>query len=249
MSVLEVRDLDLYMEDEQILDDVNISFEEGVVQAIVGPNGAGKSSLAFSIMGLKGYRDVEGEIVYDGEVINDLDVSERSKLGISLGWQEPARYEGLKVRDYLNAATDDEENEDVSRDVLEKLGMDPDEYLDRAVDSSLSGGERKKIEMASLLAMEPDLVLLDEPDSGIDVSSLERIFDSIDYLVERDATVILITHSERTLEEANYAYLMCGGSVIDDGPIEDVGMYFEDKCLPCETKNIPQKKENGRYEN
>ncbi len=244
MSILEIKDLDMFVEGEQILDDVNIKFDEGVVQAIVGPNGAGKSSLAFAIMGLKGYRDINGEIIYKEEVINDFSVSERSKRGISLAWQEPARFEGLKVRDFLNSAAD---GENVAGDVLEKLGMDPSEYLDRAVDTSLSGGERKKIEMASILALEPDLVLLDEPDSGIDVSSLEKIFESIKYLKENDTTVIFITHSERTLKEANYAYLMCGGTFIDKGPVDDICKYFEDECLPCDTKNVPEAKAGGRY--
>lgn len=246
MSILEVKDLSLGIDGEEVLNDLSIEFEEGLVQAVVGPNGAGKSSLAFAVMGLEEYKDVDGEIIYKDEVINDLSVSERADLGISLSWQEPARFEGLKVRDFIDSAGDGEE---VSGEILEKLGMDPDDYLDRALDSGLSGGERKKIEMASILAMEPELVLLDEPDSGIDVSSLERIFDSIDYLKEKGATVILITHSETTLSQSEYAYLMCGGTVLDEGPIEDIRGYFEDKCMPCESKNFPEKKEGGLYEN
>lgn len=246
MSILETKNLDLSTNGKKILNNINVEFDEDVVQAVVGPNGAGKSSLAFAIMGLDGYRDIAGEIIYQDEVINDLSVSERSKRGISLAWQEPARFEGLKVRDYLEAASS--EDRDVG-EFLEKLGMDSSDYLDRALDSGLSGGERKKIEMASVLAMKPDLVLLDEPDSGIDVSSLEKIFESIKYLKDNGATVILITHSKTTLKQAEYAYLMCGGSLLDEGPVSEIGKYFEDKCLPCDTKNVPEKRENGKYGN
>jgi len=252
MSILEIKDLDLYVENTKILENINVEFEKGKVQALVGPNGAGKSSLAFSIMGLSEYQNTRGNIIYKGESIDDLSISERSDRGISLAWQEPARFEGLKVKDFINSASKkhktrksndkNEKKEDVAKEVLKRLGMDPKEYLDREVDSSLSGGERKKIEMASILAMEPDLVLLDEPDSGIDVSSLERIFESINFLKEKGATVILITHSEVTLNQAEYAYLMCGGSIIDDGPIGEIRRYFEDECLPCDTKNVPEAK-------
>ncbi len=236
MSILEVKDLELDKEDTQILDGVDLELKEGEVQALVGPNGAGKSSLAFAIMGLQEYRDVSGEIIYRGEPIEDFDISERAERGISLAWQEPARYEGLKVRKFINSAAD---GDSVAADVLEKVGMDPDRYLDRAVDSSLSGGERKKVEMASILAMQPDLVLLDEPDSGIDVASLDKIFESIDLLKENGTTVVLITHSATALSQAEYAYLMCCGSVVDEGPVDEVGEYFEEKCIPCDHKNRP----------
>lgn len=243
-NILEVRNLSLSKNGSKILNDVNLEVERNKIQALVGPNGAGKSSLAFAIMGLEGYRDVGGDIIYEEENINDLSVSQRAKRGIALAWQEPARYEGLTIRSFIRAAAKNEK-EEVVREVIEKVGMNPDDYFERAIDSGLSGGERKKIELASILAMEPDLVLLDEPDSGIDVASLERIFDGIKLLKENGATVILITHSATALKEAEYAFLMCQGSIIDRGSVEEISPYFEERCIPCDHKNEPELSEEN----
>ncbi len=187
MSILETRDLSLSIEGNEILNGIDMGMKEGKIQAVVGPNGAGKSSLAFAIMGLEGYDDIKGDIIYEGESLKNLSVSERAERGIALAWQEPARYEGLTVEKFINAAGDGEGSP--AREVLTKVGMDPDEYLKRALGSGLSGGERKKIELASILAMEPDLVLLDEPDSGIDVASLDKIFEGIQLLKDMGATL------------------------------------------------------------
>lgn len=237
MSILEIEDLRLTIEGALILDGVEVGIDEGAVTAIVGPNGAGKSSLAFVLMGLNGYRDIEGDILFKGESIKDLSIKERAERGITLAWQEPARYEGLTVKDFIDSASADGKNAET---VMDTMGMDTDEYLTRAMDSGLSGGERKKIELASVLAMDPELVLLDEPDSGIDVSSLERIFEAIDLLKEQGTTVILITHSPTVLKKADRAILMCSGSIIDRGSAEKIHQYFEDECLPCEHKNEPE---------
>lgn len=241
-EILETNNLSLNIDGNEILNEVNLELKEGKIQALVGPNGAGKSSLAFSIMGLEGYRDIEGDILFREESIKKSSVSERAKKGIALAWQEPARYEGLKVKKFIEAASK-ENGEEKARDALEKVGMDPEDYLDRALDSGLSGGERKKIELASILVMNPDLVLLDEPDSGIDVASLEKIFEGIQYLKEEEATVVLITHSATALEQAEYAYLMCCGSVVDQGRTEEIGRYFEEKCISCNHKNEPSLKD------
>lgn len=236
MVLLGVKDLHLLIEDTRILNGVNMEVEEGKVQAIVGPNGSGKSSLAFVIMGLQGYQDWTGEILYKGESLNGLSVSERAQKGIALAWQEPARYEGLTVESFLNASAGDEDEETVT-DVLNAVGIEPESYLDRTMDSGLSGGERKKIEMASILAMEPDLVLLDEPDSGIDVESLEKIFDGIKLLKEKGSTVLLITHSAAALKQAEYAFLMGCGSIVKKGKVEEISQYFETKYVPCDHEN------------
>jgi len=123
--------------------------------------------------------------------------------------------------------------------LLMKVGLNPDEYMERKVDKSLSGGERKKIELASILAMKPKLVMLDEPDSGIDVASLEKIFEAIKLLKEEGSTVILITHSLAVLKQAEHAFLMCNGTIVDKGRVENIIPYFENKCLPCRHKNMP----------
>ncbi|MCD6469076.1 MAG: ATP-binding cassette domain-containing protein [Thermoplasmata archaeon] len=240
MSILEVKNLSLSLNGKRILDDLSIDFWEGHVHAVVGPNGAGKSTLAYTIMGLEGYRSIEGDIFFDGVSIKNLGVAERAKHGITLGWQEPARFEGLTVKQFIMASAKEKKVETV-RDVLSKVGLKPEDYIGRAVDKTLSGGERKKIELASILAMQPRFVMLDEPDSGIDVASLEKIFEGIKMLKSYDATVVLITHSLAVMKQAEHAFLLCGGKLVEKGDIGKIEPYFEEECLPCEHKNVPDK--------
>jgi Fe-S cluster assembly ATP-binding protein len=238
MGILTVRDLRLKLNGKSILNNLSIDFWEGHVHAVVGPNGAGKSTLASVIMGLTGYRDVEGDILFDGKSIRELGVDERAKKGITLAWQEPARFEGLPVRDYVLSSSRDK-NEENLRSALESVGLEPDDYIKRSVDRTLSGGERKKVELASILAMKPKVALLDEPDSGIDIESIERIFDAVKLLREGGTTVILITHSLAVLDQAEHAFLMCHGKLVDKGAVKKIRYYFENKCIPCDHKNEP----------
>lgn len=233
------------MKDKPIIHDINMNFDAGMVYAVVGPNGAGKSTLAGTIMGLSGYREYKGEIIFDGKKIDNLRTDERAGLGITLAWQEPARFEGLTVEKFITAGAADK-TPDTTRKVLVQVGLDPDEYLGRAVDKTLSGGERKKIELASIIAMKPRLVLLDEPDSGIDVSSLENIFEAINEMKAAGQTVVLITHSMAVLKQAEYSFLMCHGTIIDQGTIDKISGYFEKKCILCTHKNQPEKYEKGK---
>jgi len=238
MGILEIDNVTLAIEGKKILDSLSIDFWEGHVHAIVGPNGAGKSTLAFTIMGLEGYRDIDGDIRYRDEPITSLDVDERARRGITLAWQEPARYEGLSVQSFIRAGAPDADSETVA-EALEQVGLPPDEYMGRAVDDTLSGGERKKLELASILAMRPRFVMLDEPDSGIDVASLEKIFEGIDLLRGYGATVVLITHSMTVMQQAEHAFLLCGGALVDKGPMKKILPYFEQECIPCGHKNVP----------
>jgi len=233
---LEVRNLSLCLDGRKILREVNIDFRAGRVHALIGPNGAGKSTLASAIMGLAGYRDFEGDILLDGQSLKRLSLDERARRGMTLGWQEPARYEGLTVPGFVQAGATDKTPGTVER-VLHDVGLDPDRYLTRKVDRTLSGGERKRIELAAILAMEPRIVLMDEPDSGIDVEALEKIFDAVKGLKQRGATVVLITHSVTVLRQAEHAFLFCCGGVVDKGSIKQVAGYFESKCIPCDHHN------------
>lgn len=245
MGILEIKDLKLTLNGKPILNTLNIDFWEGHIHAVVGPNGAGKSTLAATIMGLSGYRTFEGDILFEGESIKALDIDSRARKGITLAWQEPARFEGLSIRDFIGAAARDK-SADAMKMVLAEVGLEPEEYLDRAVDKTLSGGERKKIELASILAMRPKIAILDEPDSGIDIESIQRIFDAVKVLKEGGTTVILITHSLAVLNQAEHAFLICHGRIVDKGPVDKVRRYFEDKCIPCDHKNVPLQQIGGQ---
>jgi Fe-S cluster assembly ATP-binding protein len=239
MGLLELEQVTLRLDGGPILDELSLDVWEGHVHAIVGPNGAGKSTLAYTVMGLDGYRHIEGDIRFAGRSVREMAVDERARLGITLGWQEPARFEGLPVRTFLSAGAKDK-SDDALRDCLSKVDLNPSKYLDRAVDKTLSGGERKRVELASILAMQPKLVLLDEPDSGIDVAALERMGEAIRVLSENGCTVVLITHSLEVLRWAEHAFLLCHGQLLDKGSVDKISQYFKDKCIPCDHKNMPQ---------
>jgi len=230
--LLEVRDLSLSLDGKEILRDVSLAVRAGVIHALVGPNGAGKSSLAYCVMGLSGYGPQSGEIVFAGRSLAGLSVDERARLGLSLAWQEPARFEGLSVRQFLRAAARDAQESSL-REALRKVALDPDRYMDRLVDATLSGGERKRIELASIVAMRPRLMIADEPDSGIDVAALQRMFELFEWLRREGTTVLLVTHSSEVMGHADTATLICHGRVVDEGPAAQIRRYFVDNCLPC----------------
>ena len=238
-TILEARDLRLELGKKQILDGLSLDIWPGYIHAVVGPNGAGKSTLASTIMGLEGYLGFQGELLFKGESLRGLAVDERARRGISLAWQEPARFEGLTMESFLQAGSVDSSKERLEY-CLDLLGLDPKQYMPRAVDKTLSGGERKRIELASIMSMKPELVLMDEPDSGIDVEALEKILDAIEYLREGSSTVLLITHSPTVLERADHAFLICCGKLIEKGSIEKIQKYFGEKCIPCDHKNAPE---------
>jgi Fe-S cluster assembly ATP-binding protein len=146
------------------------------------------------------------------------------------------------VRQFIQAASGGKSERAVAES-LSQVGLDPETYAVRAVDTTLSGGERKKVELASIVVMRPELVVLDEPDSGIDVSSLEQIFEAIRLLKDMGSTVLLVTHSLTVLEQAEHAFLMCSGTIIDKGDTNKVRPYFVNKCIPCDHKNIPDSME------
>lgn len=244
MGILKLDKVSLSLGDKQILHNVTVDIWQGHIHAIVGPNGAGKSTLASVIMGLEGYRGITGTITFQGENITDLSIDQRAKKGITLGWQEPARYEGLSVRSFLQASSLNKKVE--YEGLLLKVGLNPEEYVDRAVDKTLSGGERKKIELASILAMDPQLILLDEPDSGIDVETLEKMFEVIKELKKKGTTIVFITHSLAVLRQADHAFLMCHGEIVEKNTADKIIPYFENKCVPCPHKNKPTPEELTR---
>jgi Fe-S cluster assembly ATP-binding protein len=190
------------------------------VHVLLGPNGSGKSTLAKVVMGCPGYEPDAGVVRFAGRDMAGSSITDRARLGITLGWQEPARFEGLTVRDYVGLspmATDD----DVTRS-LQDVALDPATYLDRPVDRTMSGGERKRIELAAVVAMHPRLAILDEPDSGIDVLTLGDVASLIRTMAQSGATLVVITHRDEMLATADAASLMCDGVVVHTGRPDEV---------------------------
>ncbi len=255
-TLLEVKNLTLKKDGKTLLNSLNLEVWEGYVHAVVGPNGAGKSTFANTIMGLSGYRQIEGDIIFDGVSIKDLSIEKRAKLGITLAFQEPARFEGITVEDFLLASSKysnskkEEKRAEIPNASVEnfdhiiekgllKVGLDPIKYRKRAVDKNLSGGERKRIELASIYVMKPELVIMDEPDSGIDIDSLNYIYEIISDFKKEGSTVILVTHSQQVLRWADHAFLLCGGKLVDKGKMSDMLKYFSNKCKPCDHIGTP----------
>lgn len=231
MNLLELHDICFAVSGREILSGLQLAVKAGEVHALLGTNGTGKSTLACLIMGCSGYRPASGEIIFAGTVLNDLKIHERARLGICMAWQEPARFEGLRVRDYLTLGTAAEEPESA----LTLVGLEPPRYLDRMVDRSLSGGERKRIELASVLALRPKLAILDEPDSGIDMLSTDDILRVLKRLKDGGSAVLLITHRDEIAAAADEASQICGGRIICSGSPAAVAAVFKSrKCTFCD---------------
>jgi len=231
MSILEINNLTFEVSNKKILDDFSLKLESSEIHALLGTNGTGKSTLAYLIMGCEGYQPTSGAVVFDGMVINDLKIHERAQLGISMSWQEPVRFEGISVRNYL-----DLKSKALNTSYyLGLVGLQPGLYLSRMVDKSLSGGERKRIELASILALNPKLAILDEPDSGIDMLSTQDIINVINVFKKNSSSVLLITHREEIALIADRASQMCYGKIVCSGEPQKVAEYYKSrKCLVCD---------------
>jgi Fe-S cluster assembly ATP-binding protein len=187
-------------------------------------------------MGLTGYKKYQGEITFQKKSLKGMSVFQRAKLGITLSWQEPVTFEGITVSQYLKLSSKNKKSSNQKQALL-KLGLQPDSYLKRIVDSTLSGGERKRIELASIVLMKPKVVILDEPDSGIDIDSLSYIDNIIKDFKKQGSIVILITHNLKTIEKADIAYLLCKGKLIQVASPNKIKEYFNNKCQLCQNQN------------
>jgi len=243
-EILKVNNVKLSIDGKPILRGVNLAVNKKEIHAILGPNGAGKSTLSKLIMGIDNLKTpTEGEIIFEGKVINGLEVFERAKLGITLAWQEPARFEGITVEEYLKLSGRNNPDLDV-RKCLEAVGLVPELYLKRFVDESLSGGERKRVELASILAFKPKFVILDEIDSGIDFTSIEDIQKILETMREEGITILMITHNEKLLDVADRASLLCGGKVLDTADPQSIKRKFEE-CKVCDVLDFELKGEKN----
>ncbi|MBQ6266190.1 MAG: ATP-binding cassette domain-containing protein [Clostridia bacterium] len=205
----------------EIIDSVDLEIPTGSFTVITGPNGGGKSTLARLIMGIE--KPTGGRILFKGEDITALSIPERAKRGIGYAFQQPPRFKGLTVRRLLSLAAGESLSKDACSAYLTAVGLDPDEYLNREMDASLSGGEAKRVEIATLMARRAELVIFDEPEAGIDLWSFSMLVESFRTLVGEDRrSVIVISHQERIMQLADTMVIIAGGKVCQSGTRDEI---------------------------
>lgn len=205
----------------EIIKNINLEIPSGKLVVITGPNGGGKTSLAKLIAGLE--EPTSGNIILDGEDITSLDITERANKGISYAFQQPVRFKGITVRDLLELAAGKKIEEKEICSLLGKVGLCTRDYIDREVNSSLSGGEIKRIEIATVLARNTKLTIFDEPEAGIDLWSFNELIDAFVEIKENYAcTLLIISHQERILNIADEIVVIANGVVKNIGKKEEI---------------------------
>lgn len=213
--MLDLQNLSFSSDSRQIINNLTFSFQKGRFYAITGPNGSGKTTLSKLIMGIN--PATSGKIIFNGSDITAFSVTDRAKAGIAYAFQHPARFKGITLRDLLKIATGTDNRAEL-RSILEKIGICSYEFLDKPVDSKLSGGEIKKIEMATTIALNPKLAIYDEPDTGIDLWTIEPMVNLLKReQTERGTTTIVISHNRTFLEAADEVLLIQAGRIAYHG--------------------------------
>ncbi len=224
--MLELKNLSFSVEDgdrqKEILHDLSLIIDNGKFVVITGPNGSGKSTLARLIMGIE--KPTSGRIFFDGQDITDLGITERAKLGVSFAFQQPVRFKGIRVIDLLRLAAGKTLNINEACNYLSEVGLCARDYIQREINSSLSGGELKRIEIATLLARQTKLSVFDEPEAGIDLWSFQnliRIFENMRREI-KDSSIVIISHQERILNIADEIILLADGRIKKTGSAAEV---------------------------
>ena len=220
--MLELRDIHWSLPDgEELIKGVNLTISHGKLTVITGPNGGGKTSLAKLIAGL--YTPTSGRIYLDGTDITDMNITERARLGIAYAFQQPVSFKGMTVRDLMEVAAGEQMPELKLCKLLEKVGLCAREYMDRPMDSHLSGGEMKRIEIATVLARDAEYLIFDEPEAGIDLWSFTSLIDTFSKLKEEDdRALLIISHQERILEIADTIVVVANGVIDKQGPADEM---------------------------
>ena len=243
--MLIVEGLSVSLEEKEILHTVDLEVNKGEIHVIFGPNGSGKTSLLMAIMGMPPYQVTKGRILFKGEDVTDLPVNERARRGIGLFFQRPPTIRGLKTRKLVEICSR-------GRADVEKLAshLELERFLDRDVNYGFSGGEIKRAELLQLLAQDPELALIDEPESGVDLESIALIGEAINRLLQKDIRLrerrkipqkagLIITHTGHILDyvRVDRAYVMCHGRIGCSGHpqelLEEIRKMGYEECVRC----------------
>lgn len=220
--MLELKGISYVAEDgKEILKNINLVIEDAKFVVITGPNGGGKSTLAKVIAGI--IKPTKGQIILDGQDITDWGITERANAGVSFAFQQPVRFKGVTVKDLIMLASKKELSTAAACEYLSEVGLCAKDYIDREVNESLSGGELKRIEIATVMARKTKLTLFDEPEAGIDLWSFKNLIDVFEKMHrEIQASILIISHQERILNIADQVVVISGGEIAEVGTKEKV---------------------------
>ena len=230
--MIELKDICFTRDDKKILDHINLKLDAGHFIAITGPNGSGKSTLAKIIMGI--IKPDSGKILMNGKDITNTNIDERARMGIAFAFQQPVKFKGITVYDMLKLASKKELTKTKVEDVLEKVGLKADAYLHRELNQSLSGGELKRIEIATVILRNSNFTIFDEPEAGIDLWSFNQLTHVFSNLhKDLSGTTVVITHQERILDIADELILLKDGHIAYAGPQSNmIHQLYEDCNVP-----------------
>jgi Fe-S cluster assembly ATP-binding protein len=230
MALLEIKDLHVEIEGKEIIKGLELTINPLEVHVIMGPNGSGKSTLSYTIMGHPRYKVTRGDILYDGMSILNLDVDERARKGIFLGFQYPMEVAGVSVENFLRTAVEAKQQKEVPILAFHKALIKrveamsiPQSFLDRYLNEGFSGGEKKRNEILQMAVLQPKLAVLDEIDSGLDIDALRLVSEGINKLIkEEQLTLLLITHYQRILDyiKPGFVHIMVDGRIVKSGGFE-----------------------------
>jgi Fe-S cluster assembly ATP-binding protein len=242
MSELVIRNLHVNIENKEILKGVNLTIKQGEVHAIMGPNGTGKSTLAYTLMGHPSYKVTEGEVLFKGQNILELSTDVRSRLGVFLAFQYPVAIPGVTVANFLRTALNARRRalhpEDkgmpipefrrLLKEKMEVLKMDPS-FAGRYLNDGFSGGEKKRAEILQMAALKPEIAILDETDSGLDIDALRIVSEGVNTLRGAELGVLVITHYQRILNyiKPDFVHVMIDGRVVESGDFE-LALHLEE---------------------
>ena len=242
--MLEIKDLAVSVEDKEILHGVNLTIRDGETNVLFGPNGSGKTTLLMTIMGFPRYKVTRGQILFMGKDITYLPVDERARLGIGISFQRPPVVRGVKTRDMVLAAAKASLPEEKITALAAQANMT--DFLDRDINYGFSGGETKRSELLQLLAQRPQLVLLDEPESGVDLVNIALIGELINGLLQKDCPIkerscmgLIITHTGYIMDYVNArtGFVMCDGNIYCEGDPHEILKTIKEKgykeCIQC----------------